>query len=561
MWARNAVLRSSISGLTFRAVGFLDLAEQLLDLAVVVLENLRDVHVRFLSSCHASYPAAVPEQPRITPRVRMRRRDRLRFRRPRSLKRVGEPRLDPLHTFRGTCRLPHSRTADGRTRVRALTIGRASGHTPASSSAVVPESAVSSPVGSRKTSSMPTRDRMHAPKITSDRISSREFGKDVSVRRSLGILLFLATLLAGCTVAPVPTAPEPAPPNSSSPAHFPAAIPPAPTSPAPTSTGSTRPAGPIVGVNNHALWSDRTDGERIAVLDKLAAAGVRSIRIDVGWRALQESGPGALARGTCNEWTSSWIRRERCGMDVLAMVWSTPALGKWRTRENVPPTDVATYASVMKALAAHFQGRVTAWEVWNEPDLAHFFNGSAAQYTALLRAAYPAIKRGDPKALVLNAGPTYNSVDWVRRLYANGARGSFDVLATHGYQAPADAPPEFDDGSQWVIARIADVRAVMIENGDGAVPIWFTEFGWSSHANDANTLSWSRGVSPRQQADYLVRMLDLVGKQYPYVTRVYWYNERNRTDADPHNNNFGLLGSDLSEKPALAALRSWLGFG
>jgi polysaccharide biosynthesis protein PslG len=313
----------------------------------------------------------------------------------------------------------------------------------------------------------------------------------------------------------------------------------------------------IVGVNDHAMWSDQTDAQRLAVLDKLQAAGVRTIRMDVGWSALQPSGPGALAPWYVQRMDFVVNQARKRGIAVLAMLWSTPGWANGNQGPNVPPTNVATYAAVAHALAAHFRGRMQAWEVWNEPDSPTFFTGTAANYVALLRAAYPAIKHGDPNAVVVTGGPTYDSVEWVTQIYAAGAHGFFNVLATHAYQAPSDAGPKVDDGSKYEIARIAGVRKLMVQHGDGHLKIWFTEFGWSTSANNAATALWYRGVSEQKQAQYLVRMLNLVRDHYPYVSRVFWYDERDRTGSDPWNDHFGLLHTNLSPKPAYSALRNW----
>src|SRR5688500_2161874 len=54
------------------------------------------------------------------------------------------------------------------------------------------------------------------------------------------------------------------------------------------SAGAT--AIPAVGVQFHATWGDYNDTQRIALLDKLAAANIRWVRIDLGWRAFEENG-------------------------------------------------------------------------------------------------------------------------------------------------------------------------------------------------------------------------------------------------------------------------------
>lgn len=319
------------------------------------------------------------------------------------------------------------------------------------------------------------------------------------------------------------------------------------------------PAPLAVGAQYHGLWSGWTDAERAGVLDRLAAAGVTWVRMDVGWSAMEEEGSGRTSAWYLDR-TSRWVDAARArGLRVLVTLWSTPEWANGGRGVEVPPTDPAEYARVAGELARRFRGRVAAWEVWNEPNSDDFFAGDAATYVGLLRRAHPAIKAADPAATVVLGGPSYNDTAWLAAAYAAGAEGSFDVMATHPYLGRADAPPETpDDGTVRTLAHVAAVRELMVANGDAARPIWFTELGWSSHANDASTPAWARGVTPERQADYLVRTLELVAARHPYVTHVFWYAARDRTDAGTHENNFGLLTCALDEKPAYRALRDHL---
>ena len=132
-------------------------------------------------------------------------------------------------------------------------------------------------------------------------------------------------------------------------------------------------------------------------------------------------------------------------------------------------------------------------------------------------------------------------------------------MATHPYQGMADAPPEKpDDGNRWWFTHLPAVRNVMVANGDGAKPIWFTEYGWSSHANYPGIENWKRGVTDAQQADYLVRAIDYVTKNYPYVKNMLWYTERDRTTGNVQYDNYGLLTTSLSPKPVYAALKNYI---
>jgi len=325
-----------------------------------------------------------------------------------------------------------------------------------------------------------------------------------------------------------------------------------------TTTSNTR---PDVGVQFHAMWGQYSNAQRLEVLDTMQAAGVEWLRVDMGWSSFQEDGPDSF---------SSWYvdlsdfvvdaARAR-GMKVLATLWRTP---EWAGATDVyaPPADPAEYGKIARWAADHFRGRVDAWEVWNEPNSSSFFKGTPTQYAGLLRASYHEFKAGDPDALVVFGGPEYNDTNFIKKVFDAGGAGYYDVMSTHPYMAPADLPPETPDTSGnniWLLTHVAAVKDLMGQYGDGAKEIWFTEFGWSSHGNTGSEPEWKKGVSLAEQGEYFIRTIELVKAQFPYVTNVFWYNERNRVDTeDPQHANYGLLYSDLSPKPAYTMLRDYL---
>jgi hypothetical protein len=98
----------------------------------------------------------------------------------------------------------------------------------------------------------------------------------------------------------------------------------------------------------------------------------------------------------------------------------------------------------------------------------------------------------------------------------------------------------------------------MVDNGDGDKPIWFTEFGWSNHANHSDLGNWEQGVTSDQQADYFVRAVKYVRNNFPYVKKMFWYNERNQEAGKIQLDNYGLLKRDLSPKPVYTRIKSFL---
>jgi polysaccharide biosynthesis protein PslG len=324
---------------------------------------------------------------------------------------------------------------------------------------------------------------------------------------------------------------------------------------------ANRVGAPGIGVNFHCTWSNYTNRQRREVLDKLASAGVRWLRIDLGWSTIEDDRRGQRASWYVKRMDRCVARARARGFLLLVTLWRTPDWANGHRGPYVPPRHLRAYARMARWVAHRWRGRVHAWQVWNEPDPSQsFWRGTTRRYAALLKQAYPAFKAGDPRALVVLGGPSYNNDRWIAKLYKFNVRGSFDVLSTHPYQGLADAPPEAPDtGTIYRLTHVPAVRRVMEQHGDGHKPIWFTEFGWSSHPNSGSEERWERGVSPARQGRYYVRTLKLIAGRYPYVTNTFWYTERNdRTASDRQSRHRGLLRHDLSPKPAYRAVKRYL---
>ena len=176
-------------------------------------------------------------------------------------------------------------------------------------------------------------------------------------------------------------------------------------------------------------------------LNRLRAMGATWVRIPMNWVTLEPQ------RHQYNWGPADQIVADASARHIKidAVVSYTPAWARPAgTNGTDPPSSVADYANFMQQLVARYAPRgVRTYEVWNEPNIVSMWTPKpdAAKYAALLKAAYPAVKRADRTATVLAAGlsPAWNDpggtqiapVTFTTLLYANGAGHSFDVLALH----------------------------------------------------------------------------------------------------------------------------------
>ena len=239
---------------------------------------------------------------------------------------------------------------------------------------------------------------------------------------------------------------------------------------------------------------------------------------------------------------------EYYGLDFVARLDKPPAWAQ--PVEGELPVDLNAYDQWVRTVVSRYRGRIPAYIIWNEPNLALEWNGQppdSAAYVELLQVGYRAVKESDPDALVVSAGlaPTNTQNDealddrlFLRTMYEAGAAPYFDVLGAHayGFGYPPDDPRGAHDGLN--LARTEDLRDIMLEYGD-TKPVWITEMGWTVQGNEHSR--WQE-VTEAQQADYLVGALGLIERDWPWVELATVWNIE-RTD-NPDWVGYDLISGD-----------------
>ena len=327
------------------------------------------------------------------------------------------------------------------------------------------------------------------------------------------------------------------------------------------SAGGARRHLPSVGAQFHATWAYDTHKQRVRMLNKLKRAGVRWVRIDVGWNSLQEDGRNGYERWYVRQLSRIVRAARNRNLKVMATFWGSPYWARADHSRAGPPRRLRDYGRAVRYLAKRFRGRISAYEIWNEPNHPDYWTKGPGRYADMLRIAYKKINDVAPRAKVVSGATSMNDYHWIAKMLRAGGRNHYDVMATNGYTAPANLRPEAPyNGTIYRMASVKQVHRVMVRHHDGRKPIWFGEFGWSSHKNNGNEENWELGVSKRKQARYLVRALKFLGCRFPYVKRVFWYMEKNRrvgqraSKMDIQRANYGLLKPDMRRKPAYRAL-------
>jgi len=229
---------------------------------------------------------------------------------------------------------------------------------------------------------------------------------------------------------------------------------------------------------------------------------------------------------------------------------------------------MSAYKAFVGRVAARYRGRVSAYVIWNEPNLALEWAGrppDPARYVQFLCNAQETIRAADPQALLVSAGlaPTNHGDDsalddrrYLQAKYDAGAAACFDVLGTHPYGFAYPPGDPYGAHDELNVARLADLRAIMVENGDGHKPLWATELGWTTDPVGA-ARQWLR-VSEQEQSRYLVGAVAQAGREWPWLERIAVWNASVGLPPGDERRGYSILADDGTPKPAYWALAQLL---
>jgi hypothetical protein len=303
-----------------------------------------------------------------------------------------------------------------------------------------------------------------------------------------------------------------------------------------------------------------------ADFQRIGSAGIGTFRTVIDWGAVE---PTRGAR-SWDYYDSIFERAARGGVRVLPVLTGPPYFGKGY---KLPPRSRASrarfaafardavrrYGPGGEFWSAHPELRAippTAWQIWNEPNFPVYWGGrpNPAQYVALLKECYRAVKGQDPRAKVVLGGLPETAlgvgmVPYLRGVYAvRGAKRAFDAVAIHPY------------ARDWrgVLGAVTRVRALMRSSGDGRTALWITETGWASGGPvSARTRAFrttEKGQASRLRAT-VSALLRLRGKYR--IGLINWFSWRDRArrhrERDWWAIHTGLLRRSGKAKPAWRA--------
>lgn len=335
-------------------------------------------------------------------------------------------------------------------------------------------------------------------------------------------------------------------------------------SPATNPPGRPAPGGEQLGASVNYLFNahDFTASQIAAQLRALKQTGVTIARSDAFWEASEPLAPvhgvhhfqwsfDDTVVGTLAQYGLQWLPI----LDYTAP-WTQSIPGQ----DHSPPRSDADYAAYAGAFAARYGPGGAFWrshpklsaepvktyEIWNEPDNGQFWDPTpnAAQYAELYGLARDVIAAAQPEARVIVGGLMSPTKFLPAMLAARPQlRGHIDGIAIHPYGNPL-----------VTLSKIRSARATIASLGLGPVPLYVTEFGWTTMP--PGTVDYApESARPR----YLTATLAALGHLDCGLAAAILYTWVS-PERDPHSGQdwYGINGVDGAPTQDVAAFEAGL---
>jgi hypothetical protein len=309
-----------------------------------------------------------------------------------------------------------------------------------------------------------------------------------------------------------------------------------------------------------AQWFERTQ-----------ALGGTIVRLDVGWAASSRPADPSNPQDPAYDWAAADAAVDGARAHGLDTLLGFTGMPPWARTTGAPRSvDAATWrpdATLIgrygHALAAHFAGRVSRFQLWNEPNLSKYLTpqwskGKPAApriYRAMLNAFYAGVKSAQPKALVVTAGTApfgdfghgnrMMPVIFWRNLLKRRAR--FDVLAHHPYSVGGPTRHALN-AADVSIPDMGKLRR-LLQRAHKRARMWVTEVSYDSRPPDPD------GVPVQTQARWLEHAFELLWRAG--VDTVVWFQIRDQEPVPSYaaTNQSGVFFRDGRPKPSATAFR------
>lgn len=242
------------------------------------------------------------------------------------------------------------------------------------------------------------------------------------------------------------------------------------------------------------------------------------------WRMI-ETAKGVFDWAKADDWVNKYYSQ---GKLLVWTLFGTPTWASARPGESsaygalgmaAEPANMQDWTDYCTAVATRYAGKITHFEVWNEPNASGFYSGTQAKLSEMVRRAAQAIKGVIPSAKILcppvtswsaTAGQSAETYFTGMMAASDGASGTMrdwvDIVAVHLYIG--------GNAARSIPGMIDRVRAGMATAGVNSKPLWDTESAPISP--DAASISTAEEIAWMKRA-YVSMLLKGVERSFYYA--------------------------------------------
>lgn len=193
-----------------------------------------------------------------------------------------------------------------------------------------------------------------------------------------------------------------------------------------------------IGLGFEKLDRDVFDPEK--AYDKVAALGVKWIRIQAGW-ARTEKVKGVYDFAWLDSVVDNLLRRGLrpwmclCYGNGLYTEQAAKIFGAVGCPPICTEEEKTAWCRYVAAVTARYRGRIGWYEVWNEPDGKWCWKHgpSGTEYGEFVKMTAAAIRQGDAQAKIIGGSMCLPGLQWLSDVLRTGAGAYMDAFTYHAY--------------------------------------------------------------------------------------------------------------------------------
>lgn len=287
---------------------------------------------------------------------------------------------------------------------------------------------------------------------------------------------------------------------------------------------------------------------------------------------------------------------QRFGIKLMTSIVAAP---KWAREPGVnldshgPPANNQDFVNFIRLMLERYPGSIHAMEIWNEMNLDREWTStrglSAANYTALLRDVYSAVKAIDPGIIIISGALSPTGLDngiqaiddfrYAEQMIQAGALNYLDCFGAHhnginfpalrryneGYNDPtAIFRGPFDNPHHsWSFRSTLEGYAQRITNSGSDKKLCLTEFGWPS-AEDLEGyppgFEFAQDNTLAEQSQWTIEALTFMEESNFVWLAFIWnlnYGPQAGWSKDNDNVVYSFIGPNWHYRPVSDAVREW----